>query len=182
MKKTAIKMGIAAAMCGLGLVAGLVPASAFADANSGTTDVKVKTDPASTQLAFEVPTLIQFGVDSAGTLTGPSPEVLNITNKSVFPIHVTNMTATAKDPFVLGDTAAATADNTLDFTIDGHKASAGSTDLSADATFNLGYADSATASHKLTVANGKIVKVNQDLTKNPSVASVTWTLAAGAVA
>lgn len=182
MKKTTIKMGIAAAMCGLGLVAGLVPASAFAD-NSGTTDVKVKTDPASTQLTFEVPTLIQFGVDSAGTLTGPSPEVLNITNKSVFPIHVTNMTATAKTPFVLGDTAAAdAADNTLDFTIDGHKASDGSTDLSADATFNLGYADSATASHQLTVANGKIVKVNQDLTKNPSVASVTWTLAAGAVA
>ena len=167
MKKTAIKMGIAAAMCGLGLVAGLVPASAFAD-NSGTTDVKVKTDPASTQLTFEVPTLIQFGVDSA--------------NKSVFPIHVTNMTATAKAPFVLGDTATAAADNTLDFTIDGHKASAGSTDLSADASFNLGYAESATASHRLTVANGKIVKVNQDLTKNPSVASVTWTLAAGAVA
>lgn len=72
MKKTAIKMGIAAAMCGLGLVAGLVPASAFAD-NSGTTDVKVKTDPASTQLTFEVPTLIQFGVDSAGTLTDIPP-------------------------------------------------------------------------------------------------------------
>lgn len=180
MKKT-FKTGIAAAMCGLGLVAGLVPAAAFA-ANTGTTDVKVKTDPASTQLSFEVPTLIQFGVDSAGTLTGPSPEVLNVTNKSVFPIHVTNMTATAKTPFVLGDTAKAAADNTLDFTIDGHKASAGSTDLSADTTFNLGYAGSATQSHKLTVANGKIVKVNQDLTKNPSVASVTWTLAAGAAA
>ena len=74
MKKT-FKTGIAAAMCGLGLVAGLVPAAAFAD-NTGTTDVKVQTDPASTQLSFEVPTLIQFGVDSAGTLTGPSPEVL----------------------------------------------------------------------------------------------------------
>lgn len=181
MKKTAIKTGIAAALCGLGLVAGLVPASAFA-ANTGTTDVKVKTDPASTQLSFEVPTLIQFGVDSAGTLTGPSPDVLSVKNKSAFPIHVTNMTASAKAPFVLGDTAKASADNTLDFTIDGHKASAGSTDLSADSSFNLGYASSSTESHKLTVANGKIVKVNQDLTKNPSVASVTWTLAAGTAA
>lgn len=181
MKKTLMKTGIAAAMCGLGLIAGFVPASAFAD-NSATTDVKVQTSSSSTQLTFETPTVIQFGVDSAGTLTGPSSSALKIKNKSVFPIHLANMRVTAKNPFVLGDTATATTNNTLDFTIDGHKASAGSTDLSRDSTFNLGYAGSSTDSHNLTVANGKIVKVDQDFTKNPSVASVTWTFAAGSVA
>lgn len=184
-----IKKHAAAVACGLALAATtLAPAAAFAagstvtSGNTGSTDVTVQVErdaQNADQLAFEVPSVIPFAAKADGTLVGPSAEATKIVNKSVFPIHVTNMSASADgtDWNLVADASQSSEANALSFELNGVSA-ATSANLSADASWNMGYAGSATDSVAVA-STGKVAKVNLDLSKPQHAATVTWTLAAG---
>ena len=180
--------------CALGTLSALMaPVSAFAatttevTGNAGQTEVTVKA--AEGNIVFEVPTVIPFAAGGDGSLIVPDSETLQISNKSIFAIHVTNMEVTQEDPWVLvsdaslgGDTA-----NAIDFQIgpsgnlkDASAASVpGGADLSGNAAWDMAYMGSEGSSLELE-AVGNISHVTEDLSENGSkVATITWTVEAG---
>lgn len=153
--------------------------------NNGTTDVTVQTDPASTQCSWEAPTVIPFAADAAGNLTGPSADAVKIVNKSVFPIHVTNMTAAQQSPFKLvADVSAGTDTNAIQFNLKN-----GTTDIAAATgmntvaleNFDMGYAGAANdnLTFDVNATQGKIARTTVDLSSAQKAATVSWTVAAG---
>lgn len=184
-----IKNKIAAVACGLAL-AGTVamPVAALADGgtgdattpnNTGTTNVRVMTDPESTQLTFSVPTEINFAVAADGTLRGPSERELKIVNKSVFGIHVATMQVVNGDNWhVVSDVtdSAVTTGNNIQFKVNGVAAS----NTAQPANWDMQYAGANGDSVELNVTDGKVSKVTDDLSKTAvKAATITWTLAAG---
>ena len=191
-----IKNKLAAVACGLALVGTVAaPVAALAAQNEtpagniGTTEVTLmnyrgESGTDADQLHFSVPTVIPFAVKSNGSMQCASADAIQIENLSVFPIHIANIAVKAQDPFVVADTLASDVkENTLDFALDGIKASAATAPGgTAYAKVTLGYQGSATANHDVAVTDGKIVKVTEDLSNhtNPQkAATITWTLAAG---
>ena len=184
-----IKKHAAAVVCGLALAATtLAPVAAFAannvvtSGNTGSTNVTVQVEKdaqGADQLAFEVPSVIPFAAKADGTLVGPSAETTKIVNKSVFPIHVTNMSASADgtDWSLVADASQSREANALSFELNGVSA-ANPADLHADTAWNMGYAGSATDSVAVD-STGKVANVNLDLSQPQHAATVTWTLAAG---
>ena len=185
-----IRKHAAAVACGLALAATtLAPAAALAannvitSGNTGSTDVTVRVErdaQGADQLAFEVPAVIPFAAKADGTLVGPSAEATKIVNKSVFPIHVTKMSASTDgtDWNLVADAAQSRDANALSFELNGVSA-ATPADLSDKAAWNMGYAGSATDSVQVA-STGKVANVNLDLSQPQHAATVTWTLAAGA--
>lgn len=185
-----IRKHAAAVACGLALAATtLAPAAALAannvvtNGNTGSTDVTVQVErdaQNADQLAFEVPAVIPFAAKADGTLVGPSAKATKIVNKSVFPIHVTKMSASAVDTDwnLVADASQSSDANALSFELNGVSA-ATPTNLSANAAWNMGYAGSATDSIQVA-STGKVANVNLDLSQSRRAATVTWTLAAGA--
>lgn len=179
-----IKKHAAAVVCGLALAATtLAPAAALAAGNTGSTNVTVQVEKdaqGADQLAFEVPSVIPFAAKADGTLVGPSAEATKIVNKSVFPIHVTGMSASADgtDWNLVADASQSHEANALSFELNGVSA-ATPADLSDKAAWNMGYAGSATGSIQVA-STGKVANVNLDLSQPQHAATVTWTLAAGA--
>lgn len=200
-----IKNRTIAVVCGLALAAtALAPAAALADNNSytnnntGTTDVTIKVDQGGTQgkdqLAFEVPTEIPFAAKADGTLVGPSAEVTKIVNKSVFPIHVTNMAVSAVGGWTLVDDASQSSEsNALSFELSadpaadpaaesfaGAVSAAKPRDLSNDINWSMKYAGAASNKDEVAIASkGKVANVDKDLHTATQAATITWTLAAG---
>lgn len=184
-----IRKHAAAVACGLALAATtLAPAAALAannvvtNGNTGSTDVTVRVErdaQGADQLAFEVPAVIPFAAKADGTLVGPSAEATKIVNKSVFPIHVTNMSASANGTgwSLVADASQSRDANALSFELNGVSA-AQPADLSHDASWNMGYKGSATESVQIA-STGKVANVNLDLSSAQEAATVTWTLAAG---
>lgn len=187
-----IKNRAVAVACGLALATtALAPAAAFAagnattvtSGNTGTTEVTVeaqKDAQGNDQLAFEVPTVIPFAAKADGTLVGPSASETRIVNKSVFPIHVTGMSTSAKGTgwSLVADASKSASENSLSFELNGVSA-ATPADLSKDADWNMGYAGSGTDSVAIA-STGKVSHVTKDLSSAQKAATVTWTLAAGA--
>ena len=181
-----IKNRAIAVACGLALATtALAPAAAFAAGNTGTTEVTIeaqKDAQGNDQLAFEVPTKIPFAAKADGTLVGPKPEKTKIVNKSVFPIHVTGMSTSAENTGwnLVADASKASASetNALSFELNGVSA-ATPANLSANASWNMGYAGSGKDSVAIT-STGKVAHVTKDLSSAQKAATVTWTLAAGA--
>lgn len=185
-----IKKHAAAVACGLALATtALAPVAAFAagnvvtSGNTGTTEVTVQVEKdadGADQLAFEVPTVIPFAAKANGKLVGPSADSTKIVNKSVFPIHVTGMSTSAKDTGwnLVADASNSASENSLSFELNGVSA-AKPADLSKDANWNMSYAGSATDSVAIT-STGKVSHVTKNLHDAQKAATVTWTLAAGA--
>lgn len=179
-----IKKHAAAVVCGLALAATtLAPAVALAAGNTGSTNVTVQVEKdaqGADQLVFEVPAVIPFAAKADGTLVGPSAESTKIVNKSVFPIHVTNMSASTDGTkwSLVADASQSREANALSFELNGVSA-ATPADLSNKAAWNMGYAGSATDSIQVA-STGKVANVNLDLSSAQKAATVTWTLAAGA--
>lgn len=186
-----IKNRAVAVACGLALTTtALAPAAAFAagntttvtSGNTGTTDVtvQVQKDQGVDQLAFEVPTVIPFAARADGTLVGPSASETKIVNLSVFPIHVTGMSTSAKGTgwSLVADAENSSETNSLSFELNGVSA-ATPADLSADKSWNMGYAGSGKDSVAIA-STGKVSHVTKDLSSAQKAATVTWTLAAGA--
>lgn len=89
------------------------------------------------------------------------------------------MAVAQQDPFhIVDDVTTSTGTNDVQFTIHGAKAAA-SVDLSAGATWNMGYAGSATDHIDLDTTNAKIARVTADLSTPQKAATITWTLASG---
>lgn len=177
-----IKNRAVAVACGLALATtALAPAAAFAAGNTGTTDVtiEVQKDQGADQLAFEVPTVIPFAAKADGELIGPSASETKIVNKSVFPIHVTGMSTSVQGTgwSLVADASNSASENSLSFELNSVSAAAPA-DLSKDARWNMGYADSGTDSVAIT-STGKVSHVTKDLSSAQKAATVTWTLAAG---
>lgn len=184
-----IKNRTIAVVCGLALAAtAFAPAAALADNgqvvnnNTGYTDVTIQVekdanDPDKDQLAFNVPTVIPFAAKADGTLVGPTNA--KIVNMSVFPIHVAKMAVAQQDPFhIVDDVNTSTSTNDVQFTVHGAKAAA-SVNLLDDATWNMGYAGTATDNIVLDTTEAKIARVTADLHAAQKAATITWTLAAG---
>lgn len=178
-----IKKHAAAIVCGLALATtAIAPAAAFAVGNTGSTNVTVQAEKDAQgvdQLAFDVPTVIPFAAKADGTLVGPDKTTTKIINKSVFPIHVTNMSASTDGTSwnLVAGTSPKFPDNALSFELNGVSA-ATPADLSTDTSWNMGYAGSATDSIAIS-STGKVANVNLDLSQPQHAATVTWTLAAG---
>lgn len=187
-----IKNRAVAVACGLALATtALAPAAAFAagnttlvkDGNTGTTEVTIKAQKdaqGNDQLAFEVPTVIPFAAKANGELVGPSASETRIVNLSVFPIHVTGMSTSAKGTgwSLVADASKSASENSLSFELNGVSA-ATPADLSANTAWDMGYAGSGKDSVAIT-STGKVSHVTKDLSSAQKAATVTWTLAAGA--
>lgn len=188
-----IKNRAVAVACGLALATtALAPAAAFAagntttvtSGNTGTTDVtvQVQKDQGVDQLAFEVPTVIPFAAKANGELVGPSASETRIVNLSVFPIHVTGMSTSAKGTgwSLVADASKSASENSLSFELNGVSA-ATPADLSAKAAWSMDYAGAGSDADSVAIkATGKVSHVTKDLSSAQKAATVTWTLAAGA--
>lgn len=180
--------------CALGTLSALLaPVSAFATTttevtgNEGTTEVTVKA--AEGNIVFEVPTVIPFAAGGDGTLIAPENQYLQIKNKSIFDIHVTNMKVTQEEPWTIVDDAIGSQEpNAIDFQIgpDKDKKDASSaaqingTNLANNANWDMGYLGSGNETLQLS-ASGHIADVTEDLSAEggSKVATITWTIAAG---
>ena len=139
----------------LALAVGGVPVQAHAaqtaveQGKTGTTRVEIKAD--TSNLKFEVPTVIPFSAAPGGKLTGPTAGATYIKNNSVYAIHVTKMQVAAANGWtIVADAAQAKSDNSIEFKVGptgdpkDAAAAAGGTDVSKDVKFNMGYSGSAT--------------------------------------
>ena len=109
----------------------------------------------------------------------PGATATQIINKSIFPVHVTKMAVAQQDPFhIVDDVTTSKGTNDVQFTVHGAKAAA-SVDLSADTTWNMGYAGSSTDHIDLETTDAKIARVTVDLSTPQKAATITWTLASG---
>ena len=176
------------ALCAVG-VAGtlLAPTAAFAEVQTNTDGETIITVQADTSnIAFTVPTTIPLSVQADGSLIVASEDEFKITNESPFDIHVTGMAVQSEDGWaVMADAKNSSTDNSISLKIgpsssmqDISKANGGSIDLSSDAAWNMGYADSGTDSINLT-CSGNVSHVTKDLQTASKVATITWTVAAG---
>lgn len=180
--------------CALGTLSALMaPVSAFAvtttevTGNEGTTEVTVKA--AEGNIVFEVPTVIPFAAGGDGTLIAPENQYLQIKNKSIFDIHVTNMKVTQEEPWTIVDDASNSQEaNAIDFQIGPEKdkkdASSATqidgTSLANNANWDMGYLGSGNETLQLS-ASGHIADVTEDLSAEggSKVATITWTVEAG---
>ena len=188
MEKKWMKGKLVAGVAAMSLAACCMAAPAFADGNAtattGTSNTtKVTLTATDTQMKFTVPTVIAFNALADGTLQGPSADSVQITNQSVYPIHVTKVAASEQAPFKLVTNVATASDaNAVSFTM-----TTGSTtvdaatgkDTSAVADYNLGYAGSGSETLSIATA-GNLARANADLSTAQQIATVTWTLAPGA--
>lgn len=161
------------------------PALAFADGTtSQSTEVTIQSVTPGPgpdgNLSFKVPTRIPFVAKADGTMLAPSADTLQIQNKSVFPIHVVNMAVTEQSPFKLvADVTVGTTANAFQFTVNGLQAAA-FVDTSANAAWNMGYANSANDKISLDITDAKIARVTSDISTPQKAATITWTVASGA--
>lgn len=131
-------------------------------------------------LTVTVPTVIPFTMGADGHLTSASSGALQIVNGSNFGIHVSGVSVAEQSPFnIVADASKASEDNAVDFQfgvdsalIDAAapKAKAGSYDRAPTG------AAGATLALK---AQGDAKNVKEDIAKDKTVATITWTFAAG---
>lgn len=124
--------------------------------------------------------MIPFAAKANGELVGPTASETRIVNLSVFPIHVTGMSTSAKGTgwSLVADAENSSETNSLSFELNGVSAFKPA-NLSADKSWNMGYAGSGKDSVAIA-STGKVSHVTKDLSSAQKAATVTWTLAAGA--
>lgn len=174
------KIGAAACAGAFGLLC--LPVVAWAN-GSGTTQVTVEADPSS-MIEYEVPTKLPFYAAADGTLTGPTPSACQIVNKSVFGIHVTEVSVVSADGWnVVSSAEVGEAINSIDFQFGPKKqidaaAALGRVDVSSDVSFNMGYEGSGKEAVDID-SGGDIARVTHDITAPVPTATISWTVAAG---
>lgn len=190
MEKSSKKGKLVAGVAAMSLAACCMAAPAFAADNAtpttGTSNTtKVTLTATDSQMKFTVPTVIAFAANADGSLQAPSAASVKITNQSVYPIHVTKVSAAEQAPFNLVSDVTKGADaNAVSFTMKTGTTTvdaAAGKDTAAIADFDLGYAGSGKDSISFETA-GKLARANADLSKAQQIATVSWTLAPGAAA
>ena len=176
-----LRWRIGAIACAGALSLMCLPTSAWA--NSGTTQVTVEADPSSV-IEYDVPTELPFYVAADGTLTGPTPSACQIVNKSVFGIHVTEVSVTSSGNWnITSDATKGEGQNIIDFQFGPKKqvdafAAMSRVDVSSDASFNMGYKGSGSEVVSID-SSGNVARLTHDITKPIPVATISWTVAAG---
>lgn len=153
------------------------PAAAFAATNK-TTTATVKADDSN--LTVTVPTVIPFIMGADGVLTSASSGALQIVNGSNFGIHVSGVSVAKQSPFnIVADAAKASEDNAVDFQFGVDSALIDAANPTAKAgSYNLAPTGAAGATLTLK-AQGDAKNVKEDIAKDKTVATITWTFAAG---
>lgn len=186
---------LAAVCAGLALAGSLAaPVTALAEDNSqssvtevtivsATNDGEGKTQQ-DENLRWSVPTQIAFAAKADGTLVGPDATSTQIKNLSAFPIHVKGFEAEQVNPFnLVSDVTKGDAANAFQFSMsaDGGTtkvdAATGSADLGSE--WNMGYQGGGTDTLSVTTSDGRIARVNADLSQAQRAATITWTVASG---
>lgn len=176
-----LRWRIGAVACAGALSLMCLPTSAWA--NAGTTQVTVEADPSSV-IEYDVPTELPFYVAADGTLTGPTPSACQIVNKSVFGIHVTEVSVTPADGWNIASSAeVGSGINSIDFQFGPIKqidalSAINQVDVSSDASFNMGYAGSGKETVSID-SSGDVARLTHDITKPIPVVTISWTVAAG---
>lgn len=176
-----LRWRIGAVACAGALSLMCLPTSAWA--NAGTTQVTVEADPSSV-IEYDVPTELPFYVAADGTLTGPTPSACQIVNKSVFGIHVTEVSVTPADGWnIVSSAEVGSGINSIDFQFGPIKqidalSAINQVDVSSDASFNMGYAGSGKETVSIN-SSGDVARLTHDITKPIPVATISWTVAAG---
>lgn len=176
-----LRWRIGAVACAGALSLMCLPTSAWA--NAGTTQVTVEADPSSV-IEYDVPTELPFYVAADGTLTGPTPSACQIVNKSVFGIHVTEVSVTPADGWnIVSSAEVGSGINSIDFQFGPIKqidalSAINQVDVSSDASFNMGYAGSGKETVSID-SSGDVARLTHDITKPIPVATISWTVAAG---
>lgn len=176
-----LRWRIGAVACAGALSLMCLPTSAWA--NAGTTQVTVEADPSSV-IEYDVPTELPFYVAADGTLTGPTPSACQIVNKSVFGIHVAEVSVTSSSNWnITSDATKGEGQNIIDFQFGPKKqvdafAAMSRVDVSSDASFNMGYKGSGSEVVSID-SSGNVARLTHDITKPIPVATISWTVAAG---
>ena len=176
-----LRWRIGAIACAGALSLMCLPTSAWA--NAGTTQVTVEADPSSV-IDYDVPTELPFYVAADGTLTGPTSSACQIVNKSVFGIHVTEVSVTSSGNWnITSDATKGEGQNIIDFQFGPKKqvdafAAMSRVDVSSDASFNMGYKGSGSEVVSID-SSGNVARLTHDITKPIPVATISWTVAAG---
>ena len=176
-----LRWRIGAIACAGALSLMCLPTSAWA--NAGTTQVTVEADPSSV-IEYDVPTELPFYVAADGTLTGPTPSACQIVNKSVFGIHVTEVSVTSSGNWnITSDATKGEGQNIIDFQFGPKKqvdafAAMSRVDVSSDASFNMGHKGSGSEVVSID-SSGDVARLTHDITKPIPVATISWTVAAG---
>lgn len=176
-----LRWRIGAIACAGALSLMCLPTSAWA--NAGTTQVTVEADPSSV-IEYDVPTELPFYVAADGTLTGPTPSACQIVNKSVFGIHVTEVSVTSSGNWnITSDATKGEGQNIIDFQFGPKKqvdafAAMSRVDVSSDGSFNMGYKGSGSEVVSID-SSGNVARLTHDITKPIPVATISWTVAAG---
>lgn len=176
-----LRWRIGAIACAGALSLMCLPTSAWA--NAGTTQVTVEADPSSV-IEYDVPTELPFYVAADGTLTGPTPSACQIVNKSVFGIHVTEVSVTPADGWnIVSSAEVGSGINSIDFQFGPIKqidalSAINQVDVSSDASFNMGYAGSGKETVSID-SSGDVARLTHDITKPIPVATISWTVATG---
>ena len=106
------KAGVVACAAVMSMTMAVPCAFAAVTGNNGTTDVTVQTDPASTQCAWEAPTVIPFAAVTAGT--DENAIQFNLKNGATDIAAATGMNTAALENFDMGYAGAANDNLTFD--------------------------------------------------------------------
>ena len=215
--KSRVAALIAAGALGASLVAvplafaedGVYVPSAGAQTGTGTTDVTVilrdtrehsgtddpnnqsaDNDGLGDQIAFTVPSEINFVADSEGNLTGPSAEAPYIENESAVAIHASSLQVDSANGWtIIADGAQATAANSVDFQVGPAADMLDAYDYTSKAPvskpyeWNMAAATSTGTADRVELSStGGIHAVSQDLTTKTKVAEMHWYVTPGTAA
>ena len=199
---------LAACMAGAPLAFAAEP-SAGAQTGTGTTSVNIQLadpgehsgtdDPTNPDgpdpndlgdnIAFTVPSEINFVANANGELTGPSAEQTYIENESVFPIHGSSLEVVASGGWnIIDDGAEASAANSIDFQVGPTKDMLDAFDYTTKAAVSDPSAWNMAAGAKSGIADrvqmesaGNIYNVDQDIIDKTKVAEMHWYVTPGKV-
>ncbi len=141
-------------------------------------------------LAFTVPTRIDFTVMPDGTLVGPSPELVYIENESVYDVHVSSLRVSPLNGWsIVADATASAERNCVDLKVGpaGDALSIASYLSKAavlnPAEWNMASRTNADASDRVQLSfAGHVGNVSQDVTREIAFGQIEWFVTPGRAA
>ena len=160
------------------------------DEHSGTDDPTNPDDDGDDlgdNIAFTVPSEINFVANAKGELTGPSAEQTYIENESVFPIHGSSLEVVAsQDWTIIDDGTEATAANSIDFQVGPAADKLDAFDyttkaaVSSPSAWNMSAAAASGTSDRVQMeSSGNIFNIDKDILAKTKVAEMHWYVTPG---
>lgn len=138
-------------------------------------------------LAFTVPTRVDFSVASDGTLTGPSPAAVYLENESQYPVHVSSMAIQSLAPWTLvADATVSPTANSLSLNVGPHADRLSAVDylakspVSKPSAWNMAArASEGTADRVELEFSGAIANTGLDLVEEVAFGKINWYVTPG---